>query len=380
MRSDSARGGSEALERLRSAAAQDAPYELVILDMRMPGMNGLELARAITDEPRLGAPRLILLTSMGTRSRDQAIQEAGIDAWLTKPVRQSPLYDSIATVMGHAAAAVEPEVAHPSLLPAPARFRARILVVEDNAVNQKVAVRLLEKLGYRADVAASGHEALEALARRAYALVLMDCQMPEMDGFEATAAIRQAEGTARHTPIVAMTANAMAGDRERCLAVGMDDYVSKPVQPRELAATLKRWVPASAPAEPPSATPSADAPGDSRLDTSTLAALGDSARGGDPAFLREIVTIFLEDTPQHLRDLREAAAARESATLVRVAHTLKSSSSYLGARRLAELCEDLERAGRGGDLRDVVAQVEDVGAEIEYVRAAFEKEQRRWAA
>jgi signal transduction histidine kinase/CheY-like chemotaxis protein len=239
---DSGRG---ALEALRGAAARGVAFDLAILDLMMPAMDGFELARAIKSDPALAGARLILLTSFGQRGDDAAARDIGVAAYLTKPVRQSQLYDCLSTVVGHAPAGPDAPRELPAGRPAGEARRMSnklILLAEDNIVNQKVAARQLQKLGYRADLVANGLEALEALGRIAYDLVLMDCQMPEMDGYEATAEIRRREGDARRTPIVAMTANALEGDREKCLAAGMDDYVSKPVKPEELAAVLGRWL------------------------------------------------------------------------------------------------------------------------------------------
>ena len=273
-----AEDGPQALARLREAAARGQACDFAIIDMQMPGMNGLELARAIKADPALASTRLVLLTSQGQRGDAAAAQAAGYVAYLTKPVRESLLYACLLAVVTppaqvpareRASAGRPALVTRHSLAEANARATARILVAEDNVINQKVAVRMLEKLGYRADLVANGLEALEALSRIPYAAVLMDCQMPEMDGFAATAAIRKREahdeirGTSgasrdthdaapRRVPIIAMTANARQEDRDRCLAAGMDDYLSKPVQSTVLAAVLARWV--SAPASMSTAT------------------------------------------------------------------------------------------------------------------------------
>jgi CheY-like chemotaxis protein len=247
MDSASAENGLQALTLLRAAARRDQPCALALLDMQMPGMDGLQVARAIKADPALKETRLVLLTSLGLRGDAEAARQAGVSAYLTKPVRPSQLFDCLAMVMsGSATAGPSPGarslVTRHSLNEAAAASRARILLAEDNAVNQMVAVRMLENLGYRADVAADGREAVEALSRLPYAAVLMDCQMPAMDGFEATAAIRKREGTTCHTPIIAMTANATHEDREQCLAAGMDDYLSKPLTPELFEEVLRRWV------------------------------------------------------------------------------------------------------------------------------------------
>jgi two-component system sensor histidine kinase/response regulator len=249
MARDSAANGCEALELLRRAAAGGRPYELTLLDMQMPGMDGLELARVIKADPAIAATRLIMLTSMGRLLGPDGQRATGIDACLVKPVKQSRLFDVIAGVFG------QPTSRKAASAPAgPAETvnlhlaGSRILLVEDNRVNQKVALGQLKKLGLTANVAANGLEALAALRRINFDLVLMDCQMPEMDGYEATQAIRRLEGdSAQACPwtapvrIVAMTANAMEGDREKCLACGMDDYITKPLRIADLQAALDRW-------------------------------------------------------------------------------------------------------------------------------------------
>jgi len=199
------------------------------------------LARAIKSDPTLAAAPLVLLTSVSYRGGAEEALHAGFSAFLLKPIRQSQLYDCIATVMGMSSEpAPQRLITSHTLAETPSR--ARVLVAEDNAVNQRLAARMLEKRGCRVDVVANGLEAVEAVTRIAYDCVFMDCQMPEMDGYVATSLIRQREAlTGAHIPIIAMTANAMEGDRERCLAAGMDDYISKPVEPHELAAAIQKW-------------------------------------------------------------------------------------------------------------------------------------------
>ena len=250
MQKGSAASGFEALKILRTAAAAGAPYDLALLDMQMPEMDGLMLARAIKSDPALTATRLIILTSLGRIMSKAELQAAGIAAYLVKPVKQSRLFDCLVDVMGSAASEaifVKPDLAPEQLAAAP-RPKARILLAEDNAVNQKVAQAQLRKLGLNADAVANGLEVLHALEKIPYDLVLMDCQMPEMDGYEATQLIRKREqeaagagGPRAHIHIIAMTANAMQGDREKCLAAGMDDYISKPVRESDLRAVLERW-------------------------------------------------------------------------------------------------------------------------------------------
>jgi|CXWL01.1.fsa_nt_gi PAS domain S-box-containing protein len=289
-----AEDGQQALAVLRKAAAQRYACDFAIINMQLPGMDGLELARAIKADPMLAPTRLVLLTHQGQRGDAQAAHTAGYAAYLRRPVRESQLYECLVTLRTLSAPATAREgqsagrtarpalVTRHSLAEAKARATARILVAEDNVVNQKVAVRMLEKLGYRVDLVANGLEALDALARIPYSAVLMDCQMPDMDGFAAAREIRRLEAKGRgqeatdfettrlsplapsHLPIIAMTANAMQEDRDRCIAVGMDDFLSKPVQPKVLAEVLARWVSASSSISTSAVGPSLQiAPGES---------------------------------------------------------------------------------------------------------------------
>ena len=254
MQKGSAATGFEALDLLRAAVAEGKPYDLAILDMHMPEMDGLTLARAIKADPAIAATRLIVLTSMGYMHSQDELKAAGIDAYLVKPVKQSRLLDCVVTVLGGAAA--EHVLSGPVKSSQPAWtpeelahvHKARILLAEDNVVNQKVALAQLQRLGFTADAVANGFEVLTALRQVPYDIILMDCQMPEMDGYEASQRIRQAEQSSHANwkvpvRIVAMTANAMTGDREKCLAAGMDDFLSKPVRRTELQSVLMKWNP-----------------------------------------------------------------------------------------------------------------------------------------
>jgi two-component system, sensor histidine kinase and response regulator len=247
---ESVNDGVQALTMMKRFASQGTPFDLAILDLHMPEMDGLELARRIKADPALSRVRLVLLTSLGRRGDVKIAQESGILAYLTKPVRQSQLIECLTFVMATTEQATGRADNHSPLMitrhtlsEAQAQRTPRVLVVEDNPVNQKVAAKMLEKLGCRVDVAANGREAVEGLARIHYSLIFMDCQMPEMDGFEATCLIRQQERAWGHIPIVAMTANVMAEDRARCLATGMDEFLIKPVKSQDLAEVLCRWLP-----------------------------------------------------------------------------------------------------------------------------------------
>jgi len=243
MHCDTAADGPQALEILRRAAKMGTPFDLAVLDQQMPEMDGLMLARAIKADPALAATRTVLLSSLGQRLDAGQLKAAGIEEYLVKPLKQSRLSERLALIMGGipknpaAAAPIMPEMpSHP----------ARILLAEDHAINQKVALRQIESLGYRADAVANGREVIEALQRIPYDIVLMDCQMPEMDGYETARHIRSHDS--RPIRIIAMTAHAMEGDREKCLAAGMDDYLTKPVRTSDLRAVLDRWRPGGNPA------------------------------------------------------------------------------------------------------------------------------------
>ena len=233
-----AESGAQALVLLHSAARRNEPIDLALLDLNMPGMDGLELARRINHDPALRGIRLIALTSADAEPAD--LQAGGVSASLTKPVRSSQLYDCLVRTLQPASTAPQ----RAQLVPAAPDqgSRGRLLVVEDNGTNQLVARGLLTRLGYRVDIAANGREALQALDRTDYVAVLMDCRMPEMDGYTATGEIRRHEGDGQHLPVIAMTAGALEGDEERCLAAGMDDYIAKPIRIGDLQTILDRWV------------------------------------------------------------------------------------------------------------------------------------------
>ena len=381
MQAESVSDGQGALERLRLACHEANPYTLAILDYQMPEMDGITLARAIKAEPALASVRLVLLTSFGYRGQSGEAQRAGFEAYLLKPIRQSQLYDCIATVMGMMVDTSSSFLITPyTLAGARAQLRVRVLLAEDNGVNQKVAIRMLEKLGCRVDVVANGLEAVEASGRIAYDYILMDCQMPEMDGYEATVAIRQREAhSGRHIPIIATTANAMQGDRERCLAAGMDDYVSKPVQAAELIEVLQKWipyyntvVPEATPLVPqPMLTTQGSSPA---LDAEAFTALKALSDGEDPTFVLSLIAAFLQDTPVHLESLQQAAQAADAMALERAAHTLKASSASVGAHGMAGLCQELQRLGRAGSNTGALTLVAQLVYEFDRVRQALEQE------
>jgi len=247
--------GREAMRALREAQAAGVPYQIAILDYYLPDMDGESMGRMIKDDPALRDTVLVMLTSVGQRGDAKRFSEAGFSAYLVKPVSPSDLLDALSTVWGtwkegisttlitrHTLAESQTAEAVPARKQEKS-VRPQMLVVEDNAVNQRMAVRMLEKLGCRVDVAANGLEAVETVGRLKYDLVFMDCQMPEVDGYEATAEIRRRENASRHTVIIAMTAHAMQGDREKCLEAGMDDYIAKPIKKERLLQIMGKWIP-----------------------------------------------------------------------------------------------------------------------------------------
>ena len=245
MHHESAVDGPSALALLRRGVEEGTPFDVAIIDMYMPEMNGLELCRLIKQDPALRKTHLIMLTASGQRGDSLAAQEAGAAAYLTKPIRERHLADCIRLIFGRDNAKEQPApfLTRHTITEAIAREAPRLLVVDDNPVNQKVAVKMLEKLGCRVDLAGNGMEALAAICRHQYPLVFMDCQMPDLDGLETTRLLRSQEKPGEHLPVIAMTANAMEGDRESCLKAGMDDFISKPIITSDLKKILARWVP-----------------------------------------------------------------------------------------------------------------------------------------
>ena len=377
MRVDDAQRGDEALKKLRAAAEDGESYDLAILDMQMPEMDGLQLAHTIKQDPDISSTRLVLLTSMGQRGDSEEARKAGIEAYLTKPVRQYQLYDMLSTVLGFTGVEAEspgenrPLVTAHTLKEAEARSRVRLLLAEDNEVNQKVAVRTLEKLGYRVDVADNGREAVEAISRTDYAAIVMDIQMPEMDGYEATAEIRRRENEAdgnesgKCTPIIAMTANALQGDREQALSAGMDDYISKPVKANELGEVLLRWI--SSRGEASTEDDVVHENGDRALDPVVLEGLAD-LDDGEESIVAELAGIFLEDASSRIEILREAVEKDDADSISKTAHTLKGSSGNMGAHRIQALCTKLQEAGESGNLAAAPGLIERIEAEFDRAR------------
>jgi PAS domain S-box-containing protein len=346
-----------ALEALEAAHHAGEPFSLVLLDAQMPEVDGFTLAERIRKHPYLTGATLMMLSSACQPIDAQRCQELGLTAYLTKPIKQAELYRAILAALGR----TETTAQTPSTVSPPqVRRTLRVLLAEDNLVNQKLAVRLLEKQSHSVTIAATGQEAVEIVERQPFDLVLMDVQMPEMDGLEATTVIRERErGTGRHLPILAMTAYAMKGDRERCLEAGMDGYVSKPIQPRELWEAVEKLVPSQG----------ADA------DTEAAAHDGIVDRqeilervGGDPELLREIIEVFLADCPRLWQNVRDALSQGDAAQLSRAAHALKGSVGNFGAKAARAAAERLEHLAGKGDLADAAEIVGKLEKELERLK------------
>jgi two-component system, sensor histidine kinase and response regulator len=402
IRNDAAIDGSDALRKLRDAAAAGDPFNLALVDMYMPGMDGLALAHAIKADPAIRSLRLLMLTSVGLPMDSQVLKEAGIEAHLAKPVRGAELHECLLTVIkGSSALACAAPVEHHSNTGALTHTDFHILLAEDNPFNQQVAVSMLEMLGYKADVAADGQEALNRLAQRAYDLILMDCQMPNLDGLEATRLIRQNErdsvrpgsktsGAAPRLPIIAVTANALQSDRETCFEAGMDDFLSKPFSREQLRRIVTRWLPGAnghqssgsvtstptcSPGEsdgrPMAADPTADRAIIERAALDNIRAL---QRDGMPDLMSKIIHKYLDHAPQLLQNLRTAMAQGDASSVRQAAHSLKSSSANLGANELAAQCKTVEQEARLNHIVPSEAQLQELETKLFAVRVALAAE------
>ena len=375
-RPDEASGGKEALRLLREAAEAGDPYLVAILDMCMPGMDGEELGRTIKADTTLANTHLIMMTSMGQWGDAGHFEKIGFAAYFTKPIRQSDLFNSLSSVLGgKPIQSKSPMVTRQSVREL-RRDKVRILLAEDNIVNQKVAVGILKKLGLMADAVADGKEAVRALEKIPYDLVLMDCQMPEMDGYEATAEIRNPKSKVRDhdIPVVAMTANAMQGDREKCLAAGMNDYLSKPVEPRTLAEMLDKWLPQDNVKE---GTVAMDETAQSITPDTTPPVFDKEAvlerMMGDEKLVETITEGFLEDIPLQIQAMKDFLDAGDVPGVERQAHTIKGASANVGGEALCAVASDMEKAGTAGDLDAVGNRMANLEEQFERLKQAIEK-------
>jgi CheY-like chemotaxis protein/HPt (histidine-containing phosphotransfer) domain-containing protein len=392
MRATSASSGMEALAVLRAGVARDKPFDLAILDMHMPNMDGLELVRAIKADPRIQNVRCLLLTSLGRRGDAKEAQRAGFQAYLTKPVRKTQLKQSLVAVM----VPEQPtEKANQDTLVTLHSLKDKsrnqqpstILVADDHTVNQELASLLLHKLGHEVEVVPNGKAAIETIQKRPFALILMDCQMPDMDGYATTKAIRAWEGEQRHTPIIAVTANAMSGDREKCLAAGMDDYLTKPIKPDKLRDMLRRWLPREERTAVPlhhiddgvllrkpltNSDPLKTGSGASQpLDAERLAEW--RTLGGNE-FVCKILKNFIREALECASQVQEAVTTENWEDLTLAAHGLKGICRNVGVQKLAELALALEQHDCHESFETVRHKLSALQEELARVQYALEHE------
>jgi len=340
--------GREALELLSAAAKAGYPFVLVLLDVNMPDLDGFQVAGLIAARPELAGATIMMLSSSGHHGETSRCRELGVSAYLTKPIQADDLHDAICRVLyrtPQAAGSAKPS-------PAQAARALRVLLAEDNIVNQRVAVGLLSRRGHEITVANNGLEALAQLERGTFDVVLMDVQMPEMGGLDATAAIRQREITSGgHIRIVAMTAHAMKGDRERCLAAGMDEYLSKPIDPALLYAALENQQKAVGPTDAVAPSSAPAGPATPPIDRDSLI----TRLGGDEQLLIEVIRVFLDDCPSRLAAIKAAVDSRDAERIRTTAHALKGAAANLSAQRLFDAAGTLERLGAESRLGPVAA-------------------------
>jgi len=380
--------GEEGIQALKDASASSEPFKLVLLDMQMPGLDGEQTTIEIKKTPEINEVPIVILTSIGRRGDIAHMAEAGCSGYLVKPVKQSQLLNTINTALNsHGAKELSSRytVSRQKITETKQR-NSHILLAEDNPINQKLIAALLEKAGYNVDVVENGRVAVEAVEKDAYDVVFMDIQMPQMDGFEATKAIREKEGKNSHTPIVAMTAHAMKGDREKCLEAGMDDYISKPVQPQEMFDLIKKW---TKPADkqksgkPKAAKKTEKAPTAKRPETK----VGGEGAGkitstdspvdveaallrfdGDGEFLQEMLEEFMNYAPKHLKTLSEAVKSGDAALVQEEAHSVKGAAGNLSANRIYNIAFKIEDRGRNNDLSDISSLMKELESEIQSLK------------
>ena len=351
---EEAASAETALDALRRAASENRPFNAIVLEMQLTGTDGITVARSIHSDALIEKTPIVLVTSIGRRKSDIDFFKAeGINAFVMKPVRRAQLASALATVVemedrqsclsGQAGLPVlhEPE-------------KKKILVVEDNVINQKVAVGQLRVLGHDAEIANNGVGAIKAVHERPFDLILLDCQMPDMDGYEVARVIRKMGSETRRIPIVAMTAHTMDGEREKCLAAGMDDYLAKPVSTQRLNAVLVRWLGTR----------------EAVVDAEKIAGLQQLARA-NPSFMRDITGLFREDALLRIHELRDSTSRSDPGMVARAAHSLKSSSGNIGASRMYSLCATIESSARQGSLDGVAEMVEQLATELDHALLAL---------
>jgi CheY-like chemotaxis protein/HPt (histidine-containing phosphotransfer) domain-containing protein len=373
--------GAEALDAIARARTTRQSYDFAVLDLPLAGVDAFELAKSIHDDSTHRPTRLFAIHEFGRRPDEAAMRAAGFLAWTTKPVRQSLLFEYFAAAVAQAgeknltsAPTEEPNPAtsgFSTTVPEEVRKRTRILLAEDGRVDQRVLEKMLERLGYRVDVVRNGREAVDAMHHADYGIVLMDCQMPELDGYGATREIRYEFRGARPIVIIGITANALRGDRQKCLEAGMDDYLSKPVLLKELESILARWL---SPGRGSDGNRSAAKaiPREPATDRVALARLAEIAPPGSN-FIAEIIDAFLGDLTKRIDTVEQQMSVRDTTGIAATGHSLKGSCSHFGARRLMQLCVELEDIARAGKTDGLRAAVDSMVAESGRVRAELEE-------
>jgi len=365
----SATNGSDALELLRVATTNDQPYDLTIIEFMLPEMDGLELSHAIRSDPAFDSLKIMLLTAVGKTGAERLAKAAGVDGYLTTPVSYARLAECLAGLIGEAPEtdSAKKGVKGKFLAEEPdPRHRLRVMVADDNHINQKVIASLLNKMGHRADVVANGKEALEAFKLVPYDIILMDVQMPELDGFEVCRQIRTLEqNKGRHTPIIAITAHARKADREKCLAAGMDDYVSKPIRPRDLNGAIARQMGGVKIIPAVNAVSDASIPADVINISEALGLVG-----GNRELLREIARIFLDQYPRLLEETRQALSRSDCQSLGAVAHMLAASVGQLGGQRAFRAAKKLEQVSSTADLSRASEALAELENELQLLHSA----------
>ena len=392
MRPVEVQDGPSALKALNTALTKGDPFNIAVLDMHMPGMDGAMLAQSIKNDKKLANIPLVLLTSLGERGEGSHFESIGFAGYLVKPLRHIDLFnvlsatlathgkgdegkpggspDSLQIVTRHSAR----EIVHPSI-----DLTKRILLVEDNIINQQVALGFLKKLGLKADATANGEEALTALENIPYDLVLMDVQMPVMDGFEATRRIRDVKSKVlnRDVPVIAMTANALQGDRENCIRAGMNDYVSKPIEPQKLAEVLQSWLPANESGQEPipekTRKPATPKEGDNLIDVFDKSALLHRLMD-DEELARTILGMFMDETPNQIRNLKDCLEKGDKSGIELHSHTIKGSSANIGGEALRAAALVVERSIKSGDLEEARRGLPEIEHQYARLKDVLQKE------
>lgn len=380
IRTTVASSGAECIDALLIGVDTNDLYNLVLLDMQMPSMDGEQTLREIKSHPELSKTVVIVLTSMGKRGDAARLEAIGCAGYLLKPIKQTQLYDAIAAVLGRKDAPRKPNTSQlvtRHTLAERKRTGEWILLAEDNPVNQKLAVVMLQKAGYTVDVVENGLQAIDAWRSKSYHLILMDVQMPEMDGFEATRYIREHEAPGQHIPIVAMTAHAMSGDRDRCLAAGMDDYLPKPLEREDVLTTLDKWLSKSSPIpQQPAPAKPAEVPPLTRDDPIDMEAAMPRF-GDDHAFFLELLSEFVEHMEERINLFHNALERGDAKELTRMAHNLKGAASNFNAQPLTNYAYELELQAKSGNMTKARECIEKIRDEVPRLREFLQRQLAR---